>query len=92
MKNGNYFIVAKLINEEEYITNSSNNEFEINLKSLEIISQNMTMADYSSEMYSITLLDSENNPVANKIVVFNINSERYVRTTDIKVLHQFLLI
>ena len=83
LENGNYFIVAKLINEEEYITNSSNNEFEINLKSLEIISQNMTMADYSSEMYSITLLDSENNPIANKIVVFNINSERYVRTTDI---------
>lgn len=83
LENGNYFIVAKLINEEEYITNSSNNEFEINLKSLEIISQNMTMADYSNEMYSITLLDSENNPIANKIVVFNINSERYVRTTDI---------
>ena len=68
MENGNYFIVAKLINEEEYITNSSNNEFEINLKSLEIISQNMTMADYSNEMYSITLLDSENNPVANKLL------------------------
>ena len=82
LENGEYSVSATLVNDEKYISQKSETKFTMNITDLQIISNDLETIDFSNEIYSITLLDKNNNPLANKTIMFVLNSVNYAKTTD----------
>ncbi len=82
LENGEYSVSASLVDSEKYISQKAENSFTMNVNDLKIVSEDMETIDFSNELYSITLLDNDNNPIANKTVLFVVNSNNFIRTTD----------
>lgn len=82
LDNGNYDISAMLVNTEDYISEIANKSFVMNVNDLKIVSNNMETLDLSCDLYSVTLLDNNNNPIANRTLLFTVDSTNYIKTTD----------
>ena len=82
LDNGNYTATAELLNKADYIANTSEKSIEINVNQLNIVADYFETFDYSNEEYTVTLLDSDNNPIANKTIGFKINDETNYAITN----------
>ncbi len=82
LENDDYDVIAKLFNEERYITNQTTTQFTINITQQNIKSGDMNTTDYSNELYAITIVDINNEPIAGKKITFVLNGVTYTRTTD----------
>ena len=82
LENSNYEVTAKLFNEEKYITNQTTGNFIINITQANIQSSDMNTTDFSSDEYTITLVDINNKAIAGRKVTFLLNGITYTRTTN----------
>ena len=82
LENNNYEVTAKLFNEEKYITNQTTGNFIINITPANIQSSDMNTTDFSSDEYTITLVDINNEAIAGRKVTFLLNGITYTRTTS----------
>ena len=82
LSNGNYTASAELLNDNDYISNISENEIEINVNELNIIADAMITTDYSNDYYSIYLTDSLNNPLSDKTLRFILNGSSFLTQSD----------
>ena len=84
LENGEFNVSVSLIDSDDYISEEVSSSFLLNIEKTNIIASDKTVGDYSNAVYSVNLIDENNNPVANKKITFVLNDVTYTRTTDDK--------
>ena len=81
LANGNYQIKAEL-KSDVYEAENASAAVVVNVKPATIISSNLTTFDFSGELFSISLVDENGNPVGGKTVRFILNGNTVSNITD----------
>ncbi|WP_297981955.1 Ig-like domain-containing protein [uncultured Methanobrevibacter sp.] len=82
LENSDYLIILSLAENSEYISQNREIDFVMNTKETKIIANDQYIGEYSGKSFEITLLDEENNPLANKQIIINLDGVIYFKTTD----------
>ena len=82
LENGSYPVYVNFTS-RNYENQSYDNQFEI-LKEYEIylLSDDLEKYFHSDKRFNITLIDSDNNPLVNEKIIFEISGRNYTRQTD----------
>ncbi len=82
LQNNDYNVNVTLMNDEDYISNSTTTSFKIFVSELKLISEDMVTSDFSNDKFAVILADADGNPVANKEILFALNGVNYIVKTN----------